>query len=90
MAPLTLSLGTLLIALREIGYAISEAYWNKGFVTEAAEKVIAFGFEEMDLVRIQARCFVENAASEKVMKKSVCLMKEQFEKPCLLKELIKT
>jgi [ribosomal protein S5]-alanine N-acetyltransferase len=55
--------------IAEIGYAISEEYWNKGFVTEAAEKVIAFGFEEMDLVRIQARCFVENAASEKVMKK---------------------
>lgn len=39
-------------------------------MTEAAQKIIAFGFENMNLVRIQARCFVENSGSERVMQKA--------------------
>uniref|UniRef100_UPI00406BF829 GNAT family N-acetyltransferase n=1 Tax=Lysinibacillus sp. FSL W7-1291 TaxID=2954544 RepID=UPI00406BF829 len=47
----------------EIGYVLSEDYWNKGFTTEATKKLIDFGFKEINLVRIQARCFEENIAS---------------------------
>jgi [ribosomal protein S5]-alanine N-acetyltransferase len=54
----------------EIGYVISQNYWGKGITTEAAKEIIKFGFEEMDLVRIQARCFVENIGSERVMEKT--------------------
>jgi ribosomal-protein-alanine N-acetyltransferase len=54
----------------EIGYAISHDYWGKGIMTEAVKAVIKFGFEHMDLVRIQARCFVENIGSARVMEKS--------------------
>ncbi|PET38233.1 hypothetical protein CN514_24225 [Bacillus sp. AFS001701] len=39
-------------------------------VTEAANEVIKFGFNNMDLVRIQARCFVENNGSARVMEKT--------------------
>lgn len=53
----------------EIGYALSRAYWNRGLMTEAVRKVIAFGFEKMKLNRIEARCMPGNVASEKVMKK---------------------
>ncbi|MCL7749448.1 GNAT family N-acetyltransferase [Halalkalibacter alkaliphilus] len=53
----------------EIGYVISQDYWGKGITTEAATKVVEFGFEQMDLVRIQARCFVENLRSQRVMEK---------------------
>ena len=55
--------------IAEIGYAISQAYWGRGIVTEAAKAVIAFGFEEMDLVRIQAKCLIENVGSARVMEK---------------------
>ncbi|MEY9971026.1 ribosomal-protein-alanine N-acetyltransferase [Lysinibacillus sp. RC46] len=54
----------------EVGYVLSEAYWNKGITTEAAKKLIDFGFNELGLVRIQARCFEENIGSQKVMEKS--------------------
>lgn len=54
----------------EIGYAISHDYWGKGITTEAAKEIIKFGFEKMDLVRIQARCFVDNFGSERVMEKA--------------------
>ena len=54
----------------EIGYVLAEEYWNKGIVTEAARKVIDFGFNELGLVRIQARCFTENIGSFRVMEKT--------------------
>lgn len=53
----------------EIGYVISQDYWGQGLTTEAAREVISFGFHHMDLVRIQARCFIENEASARVMEK---------------------
>jgi RimJ/RimL family protein N-acetyltransferase len=54
----------------EIGYVLAPEYWGSGLMTEAAQKIIAFGFENMNLVRIQARCFVENLGSERVMQKA--------------------
>lgn len=54
----------------EIGFVLSEDYWNKGMTTEATKKLIDFGFQELKLVRIQARCFEENISSQKVMEKS--------------------
>ncbi|EGD52418.1 GCN5-related N-acetyltransferase [Thermoanaerobacter ethanolicus JW 200] len=53
----------------EIGYVLGKKYWNKGFMTEAVKKVIEFGFEKLNLNRIQARCKVENIPSERVMQK---------------------
>lgn len=53
----------------EIGFAIGRPYWNQGFTTEAVREVLRFGFERMKLNRIQARCEVENAPSERVMQK---------------------
>ncbi|MGE7766272.1 GNAT family N-acetyltransferase [Peribacillus sp. NPDC096540] len=55
--------------IAEIGYVLASQYWGKGIITEAAKKVIEFGFENMNLVRIQARCFVDNLGSERVMQK---------------------
>jgi ribosomal-protein-alanine N-acetyltransferase len=54
----------------EIGYVISQDYWGKGITTEAANEVIKFGFNNMDLVRIQAICIVENKGSARVMEKT--------------------
>ncbi len=53
----------------EIGYVLSNTYWRRGLMTEAATEVIRFGFREGGLVRIQAKCFLENTGSEGVMKK---------------------
>ena len=53
----------------EIGYVLSKKYWGKGLITEAARAIISLGFENINLVRIQARCFVKNKASERVMQK---------------------
>jgi len=54
---------------REFGYSLSRQYWGQGLATEAAKIVVQFGFEVMGLHRIEAKCMVENAASERVMQK---------------------
>ncbi|OIN65543.1 GNAT family N-acetyltransferase [Exiguobacterium sp. KRL4] len=53
----------------ELGYAISRQFWGKGIVTEAVACVMAFGFEELRLERIQARCMEGNVGSARVMEK---------------------
>jgi ribosomal-protein-alanine N-acetyltransferase len=52
----------------EVAYILSQHYWGKGIMTEALKEIIQFGFESMNLVRIEARCIEENLGSERVMK----------------------
>ena len=54
----------------EVGYALAKTYWNQGYMTEIVKKVIEFGFNEAGLIRIEARCLVDNIGSAKVMEKS--------------------
>jgi len=53
----------------EIGYALSGRYWGEGYMSEAVNAIIEFGFREMLLNRIAARCEVNNIASARVMEK---------------------
>ena len=53
----------------ELGYALSRQLWGKGIVTEAVARVMAYGFEELKLERIQARCMEGNIGSARVMEK---------------------
>ena len=49
------------------------------------QKLIEFGFNELDLVRIQARCFEENIGSQKVMEKSGMQFEGLLRKSMLVK-----
>jgi [ribosomal protein S5]-alanine N-acetyltransferase len=53
----------------EIGYFIDEAYASKGYATEACEKLVHVGFQDLQLNRIYAKCMVRNTASQRVLKK---------------------
>jgi len=55
--------------VKMIGYAIGEAYWGKGFMTEAVNKVIKVGFEELNLEAISAYCYPFNERSKNIIKK---------------------
>ncbi|MBQ9264788.1 MAG: GNAT family N-acetyltransferase [Clostridia bacterium] len=51
----------------EVGYSLSRNYWNQGIMTEALRAVIAFGFDELRLNRIEAQHETSNPASGRVM-----------------------
>lgn len=53
----------------ELGYWIGLPFWGRGFATEAAEAMLAFGFGELGLHRILARYFSRNPASGGVLRK---------------------
>ncbi len=55
--------------MAEIHYSILPEFWGKGFATEAVNKIIDFGFNELKLHRIEAGVATENLASIKVLEK---------------------
>ena len=53
----------------EVGYVLNRRYWGQGYMAEAVRAIIAFGFRELGMNRIQARCDVPNIGSARVMEK---------------------
>ncbi|HCH08616.1 MAG TPA: GNAT family N-acetyltransferase, partial [Dehalococcoidia bacterium] len=44
----------------EIGYALARDHWGQGYITEAVNQVIDYGFRSMELNRIEGMCDAEN------------------------------
>lgn len=55
--------------IMELGYVLGKPFWGQGIITEAAEAIIKWVFDEYKIERIQARCLAENRGSSKVMEK---------------------
>lgn len=53
----------------EIGYILHPEAQGQGIATEAARAMLAFGFEDVGLHRIYARCDARNTASARVMQR---------------------
>ncbi len=51
----------------EIGWVFHPTFHRQGYATEAAQAMIAYGFEELNIHRIIATCQPENTASYRVM-----------------------
>ena len=54
----------------EIGYALAREFWGQGYITEAVIEAISYGFETMELNRIEAMCDAQNLGSYRVMEKA--------------------
>lgn len=54
----------------ELGYCLSDKYWNQGIMTETVNEVIRFLFEECEVDTIWAEFLENNPASGKVMEKT--------------------
>ncbi len=53
----------------ELGYWIAEHAWGRGYATEAAAALCAYAFASLGVHRVQARHFLRNPASGRVMRK---------------------
>jgi ribosomal-protein-alanine N-acetyltransferase len=58
-------------ALREaeVAYSLQRHLWNQGYTTEAAQALVGYGFDTLQLHRIWAKCIAENIGSWRVMEK---------------------
>lgn len=53
----------------EIGYRFLREHWNKGYATEAGEKLLHFAFNNLELSRVVSVALADNQASTRVMEK---------------------
>jgi RimJ/RimL family protein N-acetyltransferase len=53
----------------ELGYWVGVPYWGKGYATEAAQAMVQYGFDALELNRILASCMSHNSASGKILVK---------------------
>lgn len=73
----------------ELGYALSQEYWNKGLMTEAVTALLNYIFQNTDINRIEALIDVENIASQKICKKVGMEYEGTLRKDIKLKEEFK-
>lgn len=52
-----------------IGYDLKPEYWNNGYITEALNEIIDFGFNQLEINRIEAEVMQGNESSERVLYK---------------------
>ena len=54
---------------RMLGYWLDESHWGKGYMTEAVQSVLDYGFNTLQLNLITANCYPHNERSQKVLKR---------------------
>ncbi len=59
----------------DLGYRFMENQWGKGFATESALAILAWGFNERKLENIIGRAHIDNVASQNVLQKIGLLYK---------------
>ncbi len=72
----------------EIGYCLSESYWNKGIMSEAFKEVINYLFNEVNVHAIKAKHNILNPASGKVMEHNGLIYNRNINEICKGKEVI--
>ena len=53
----------------ELGFWLLPVFWGKGYVQEALKPVLEYGFDKLDLHRIEAFVETENISSQKTLQK---------------------
>ena len=54
----------------DVGYRMLPEFWGKGYATESAIASVKYGFEEMNLEKINAAAHCDNLASRRVLQKA--------------------
>lgn len=53
----------------DLGYALDSDYQGRGYMSEAVRRLIALGFDDLELHRIWAGCDVNNTPSRRLMER---------------------
>jgi ribosomal-protein-alanine N-acetyltransferase len=53
----------------EIGYDLAPEWWGRGLMSEALEAVLAFGFQRMELARVEAYVMADNERSSRLLER---------------------
>lgn len=64
----------------EIAYFVAEPFWGKGIATRVVKLITAWGFRQLDIVRIYAGVFSFNNASQRVLEKCGFVREAVFKK----------
>lgn len=54
----------------ELGYVSAKKYWGHGYMTYAVQMAVQRCFQELDVVRIEAKTHPANAGSQRVLEKN--------------------
>lgn len=67
----------------DLAYWVGRPFWGQGYATEAAQRIVKFGFEGLCLHRILAAAMTKNPASYKIMHKIGMKSENNFPKQVL-------
>ena len=65
-----INLGKVKYKNAEVWFKFHIDHWNKGYATESLKEILRFGFNELNLHRIEAGCAVGNIGSINVLEKN--------------------
>jgi RimJ/RimL family protein N-acetyltransferase len=65
-----INLGKVKYENAEVWFKFHKDHWNKGYATESLKLVLHFGFNELNLHRIEAGCAIGNLGSISVLEKA--------------------
>jgi len=67
-----------------LGYCLDDAAWGHGYMTEAAAALLRWGFDSLDLNRVQAEVDTRNAASARVLEKLGFMREGTLREDCVV------
>ncbi len=63
----------------EVAYLLGKPYWGQGLATEAAQGIVSYAFEQLQLTRLVCMVLPDNHASARVAQKIGMSMEKEME-----------
>jgi RimJ/RimL family protein N-acetyltransferase len=67
-----------------LGYCLDDAAWGQGYATEAADALLRWAFDTLDLNRVQAETDTRNVASARVLEKLGFVREGTLREDCIV------
>jgi ribosomal-protein-alanine N-acetyltransferase len=67
-----------------IGYCLDDAVWGQGYMPEATSALLQWGFDTLDLNRVQGEVDTRNAASARVLEKLGFVREGTLREDCIV------